>query len=86
MTLDVDRAVRLNERWSQQLGWGNYRERIAKYLGARADDRTFAKLVCDWQIQRPPTSADGILGPATWGQMRTKLADLVFWPFGGRRS
>lgn len=71
----VNRAVRLNRRYTKRLGWCKYRKRIVRLLGITSDtsnESTFAQAVTRWQQQQRLVS-DGIIGPNTWRRMRIVL-------------
>jgi hypothetical protein len=72
--VDFDRAVRANQLYRAQLGWGARYADILSLLGlsAAASDQDFAQAAADWQSQHGLTS-DGMLGPDSWDAMRPLL-------------
>lgn len=79
-TLDINKAIRNNRIYGQQLGWWKYYDDIAKFLGftIRPSESEFAQGVTQWQ-QSQGLRADGILGLSTWAvllALRTPTQDL----------
>ena len=72
----LDRAVRLNQRYGEELGWRVRYDAIARFLGFTnfgPDERTFAEAVARWQRSQG-LKGDGIIGPQTWARLRGSLA------------
>ncbi|MCB8978732.1 MAG: S8 family serine peptidase [Ardenticatenaceae bacterium] len=70
--LDVAQAVRLNQVWSNRLGWAAQVDAIVQMLHTEPftpGPEEFARLVYEWQ-QRNGLTADGIIGPQTWQRMQ----------------
>lgn len=76
-----ERAVHPNDRLGEQLGWASRIDEIVNYFQSLGylpplmspDASTFAEAVREYQQQRPPLGADGILGPDTWRRLRQDL-------------
>lgn len=69
------RAVELNRRYAQSLGWQAHFDRIVPVLGftSRSPDETsFARALALWQ-GRQGLTADGVLGPRTWAALQPAL-------------
>ena len=75
--INADKAAKKNNTLMHSLGWVDHFDRIAQnLLGFKSyspDDLTFAKAVADWQRQMCFNTADGIIGPVTWGEMKHLL-------------
>ena len=72
----LDRAVRLNRRYGEELGWRAQHDAIVRLLGFvdfTPDEKTFAEAVARWQ-RGQGLKGDGIVGPNTWARMRSALA------------
>ena len=72
----LDRAVRLNRRYGEELGWRARYDAIARLLGFvdfTPDEKTFAEAVARWQ-RAQGLKNDGIVGPQTWARLRAALA------------
>lgn len=70
------RAVELNRRYAQSLGWQPYYDRMARVVGftnLSPDEPTFARAVAVWQ-GRNGLTADGVVGPRTWARLQAALA------------
>jgi outer membrane protein OmpA-like peptidoglycan-associated protein len=74
-SIDVDRAVRLNRRYAQSLGWQVQRDRIPLFLGLTpmTGPRAFAEAVAQWQRSQPGLAVDGIIGPNTWLHLQSAM-------------
>jgi hypothetical protein len=77
-SIDVDRAVRLNRRYAQSLGWQAQRDRILLFLGLTpmTGPRAFAQAVAQWQRSQLGLAADGVIGPSTWRHLQAAMG----WP------
>jgi len=66
-TFDVNKAIRNNRIYGQQLGWQKYYGDIAKFLGftVKPSESEFAQEVAQWQ-QSQGMKADGMIGTLTW--------------------
>jgi hypothetical protein len=75
VTIDVDRAVRLNGRAGRWLRWQAQRDRIVRLLGLTPapGERAFAEAVARWQQSQGLRTVDGIIGPCTWSRIRSAL-------------
>jgi len=77
MVLNFDRAIKLNNYWSHRLGWDKqdqYARILRLFHSHPRTPREFAEAVAQWQyLRRPRLVVDGIVGPKTWGIMRTDL-------------
>ncbi|HVK09079.1 MAG TPA: hypothetical protein VM597_09910 [Gemmataceae bacterium] len=75
MAFDVNHAIRRNAHFAPHLGWDRYSDLIARHFGyPRLSDREFVEAVAQWQTRhRPPLTADGILGPDSWRELREEL-------------
>jgi murein DD-endopeptidase MepM/ murein hydrolase activator NlpD len=76
--LDIQKAIRLNEQYARQLGWGNYVwdiERLLGFTNMSPSRELFAEEVFKWQLRNGlnGASADGIIGPTSWKLMRAQL-------------
>ncbi|MDH3661339.1 MAG: penicillin-insensitive murein endopeptidase [Alphaproteobacteria bacterium] len=75
LEFNATRAVSLNRKFEDTLGWGSYYFRIAsELLGIHMfpiEETTFAEAVADWQKRNCFSSGgvDGIIGPQTWAEM-----------------
>lgn len=78
LSLDVQRAVRLNRLYAQRLSWESRRAEIMALLGLppSADQRAFAEAVARWQ-ERQDLAVDGIIGPDTWSLMTAAMARML---------
>ena len=78
---EARQAVRYNRRSAARVGWRNAYPRIACLFGLDRQSVTqvlFAYAVYDWQkAQVPGLTADGKLGPSTWGKLRRELDQKV---------
>ena len=77
-----EKAIRLNNYYSQSLGWNQHHEKINDLLlpfsgqqNVSLNEEDFAYSVSGWQRQQGFSikDADGIIGPATWKKMQTIL-------------
>ena len=71
----LDRAVSLNRRYGEELGWRIQDDTIARFLGFidySPDEKTFAEAIARWQRSQS-LKGDGILGPETWARLRAAL-------------
>lgn len=69
-------AVLANRRYKVILGWDRYELEIGRLLGFSDSSPTetlFAQSVMDWQASYGISPADGMIGPVTWGRMRSAL-------------
>ncbi len=75
LEINATRAVSLNRRFEDTLGWGSYYFKIAsELLGIQMfpiEETTFAEAVAEWQKRNCFLSGgiDGIIGPQTWAEM-----------------
>jgi hypothetical protein len=84
-TIDLNRAVRENQRYGKQLGWQAHFDRIARLVGSTTPSpggTEFAKRVADWQRSQGfrEREVDGIIGPETWLRMLTEMKKRRIWP------
>jgi len=78
--INVGRAVRLNRRYRQSLGWQAYTSSILRLLGFAATipgESVFAVAVARWQRTQGSLLVDGIIGPQTLRAMRPVLESLT---------
>lgn len=76
------KATRLNRSYGQSLGWRDRADAIAGLVGApgaHTDETRFAQAVAVWQ-RRQGFTADGIVGPTTWAQLRRLLDAALSQP------
>ena len=69
-------AMVANPDWARRLGWSSYASAISILTRAQSPDPAqpaFASAIADWQKQGG-LFVDGILGPATWKEVRKALA------------
>ena len=76
--LNVNRAVSLNRRYSEELGWSNYRLEIYEllgYYGYSPSEEELVNGVADWQYYTgfPNNDIDGVIGPYTWDVMKEQM-------------
>jgi hypothetical protein len=74
-TIDGHRAIEQNRKYSAQLGWHKYYDRINPLLGfpdTSPEEATFAEAVADWQ-QKCGLTVDGIIGSNTWSRMKAVI-------------
>ncbi len=84
-TIDLNRAVRENQRYGKQLGWQVHFDRIARLVGSTTPSpggTEFAKRVADWQRSQGfrEREVDGIIGPEAWLRMLTEMKKKGIWP------
>jgi|GEM_PF-5207603 len=81
-TVDIDRAIRENRKWTKKLGWDKHRSDIVKRVlhitrkgvsVSTTDDKTLAQAVADWQERFCFPRPSGILGRGTWAEMKILL-------------
>lgn len=84
-SIDVARAVNYNRSAQATLGWGAHRCAIYSLLGLSyaTSEAGFAQAVARWQ-QDQGLTADGMLGPITWGRMQPLLAGRLAGQRAGR--
>ena len=73
--IDIEKALRLNRKYSQRLNWTPHYNLISNYLGFEnftPNEITFAYAIAQWQSFhfRDPDDIDGIIGPGTWGKLK----------------
>lgn len=72
---DIDRAVGLNYKYSQSLGWQSQVDKIVRLLGFTAytpNEQIFAEAVARWQ-ESQGLLGDGVIGPKTWVRMQLAM-------------
>lgn len=76
-SINIRRAIYVNNRYSKKYGWGKYRDKINDLLGVvtYGNDSAFAEAVADWQKKQGfiGKDVDGIIGQNTWRKMKVNL-------------
>ncbi|MBD0367457.1 MAG: N-acetylmuramoyl-L-alanine amidase, partial [Flavisolibacter sp.] len=81
-TTDWSKAVQLNRRYGEQLGWNRYYDKINDFLlpysgqkNVSLGEEAFAQAVAVWQQKQgfPAKDCDGIIGPNTWRVMKPQI-------------
>lgn len=81
-TLNIKKAIELNRKYSNQLGWAQFYDKINDFLlpfsglsNVSLGEDAFASAVAAWQqsIGNRGNDVDGIIGPKTWEILKEKI-------------
>ena len=73
--IDLEKAIRLNKRYGQRLGWNRKRGFVKRILGIPHLDKDFWLAMAVAQFQsKNRLKVDGILGPKTWRKIKGRTS------------
>ena len=75
--IDIEKAIRLNDKYSKRYGWGSHIQEIMKFFELKNRTlKTFALAVADFQKSKnfPPHQINGILDSKTWRLIKKEIS------------
>jgi len=75
--IDIEKAIRLNSKYSKRYGWGDKIQQIRVFFGlGKTTPRIFALAVAKYQNRKklPPHQVNGILDPSTWKVLKREIS------------